>query len=230
MKKLKGSIVILSLLFAVFITQSSFASTENNGFIRQVSPAWGTTDVNPYVSMTVTTDVEIRSTDLTKYVKLIDANGKKVSGVRVGKIRGSTFYVDADSALKVGQQYRLVYMDSIPLAAFTVSSENPVSTAGFNQHAVKRNVSFDKTFEIGFTKQMDADSLTDETIWIENDRGEKVEAVLTLSADKKVATIDPVTNFEAGRMYFLKISGDTQSSSQIGLGTPVIQPFRTVHQ
>lgn len=221
----------MSLLFAVFITQSSFASTENNGFIRQVSPAWGTTDVNPYVSMTVTTDVEIRSADLTKYVKLIDSKGQKVSGVRVGKIKGSTFFVDADSALKVGQQYRLIYMDSIPLASFTVSPENPVSTAGFKRKlAVKRSVPLDKTFEIGFTKPMDADSLTDETLWVENDRGEKVEAALRLSADKKTATIDPVTNFEAGRMYFLKISGDTQSSSQVGLGTPVIQPFRTVHQ
>ncbi len=231
MMKLRNHIVLLLLIIAVLGTQVSFASPDHNGFIQQVSPAWGTTDVNPYVSISVTTDTEISGSDLSKYVKLIDENGRKVSGVRVVKGSGTTFYADADYPLKPGKTYRLVYMDSIPLTSFTTATKQLVSTAGFKRkYGIKRDIALDKTFEIGFTKAMEETSLDQGSIWIENDLGEKVDATLTLASDKRSATIDPKENFAPGRMYFLKISGDAKSVSQIGLGTPIIQPFRTRHE
>lgn len=231
MGKLRSRIVLLLLLIAVLGIQVSQAQSDHNGFIQQVSPAWGTIDVNPYVSISVTTDTALSSTDLSRYIKLLDAANRKVSGIRILKGSGSTFYVDADTPLKLGQTYRLVYMDSIPLTSFTTATKTLVSTTGFTRKfAVKREVPLDKTFTIGFTKPMNVNSINPASLWIENHLGEKLEANLTLSADKKSIAIDPVKEFAHGQMYFLKITGDAKSVQQVGVGTPVVQLFRTKHE
>lgn len=232
MLKLVGRVALSLLLAAVLGTQVSFATTSgNNGFIQQVTPSWGATDVNQYVSISVTTDTRLSPSDISKYIKLIDANGNTVSGVRTLSGTNSTFYVDADTPLKSGETYQLVYMDSIPLTSFTTSTQQTVLLDGFTKkYPVKREVALTKSFEIGFTRSMDSGSVNQDTVWIENDNGQQVESTLELAPDQRSVTIRPIKDLVKGHMYFLKISGEAQSTNQIGVGTPVIQLFRTKHE
>ncbi|MFM1651251.1 Ig-like domain-containing protein [Brevibacillus sp. B_LB10_24] len=233
MKKAAGRIFLLMLLAVLFggIQGPLVSAAAGSGFIRSVTPDWGAADISPYVSIEVALDTAVPEDVLRDYVSLLDPAGKPVSGVRITRGSGTSFYVDADVPLVSGQTYRLMYMDVVPLTQFTTASRPQVSLAGYAQkYDSMRDVPLNKTFEIGFTQPMLPESVSPDTIWIEDDRGGRVDVKVSLSADKQAASIAPVADFSSGRMYFLKVSGGVRSEQGVGLGTPTVLPFRTVHQ
>jgi len=205
------------------------ARHESEGFIRASTPSWGGNDVSLYPSIEVQLDASPIAATLQKYVRLIDSHGRIVTGTTLTKWSNNRFTLDADSPLSANERYRVMFMGVIPLASFTTTARALEHDRHVQSDGPQRNVSRSKTFEIEFNQAIDANSVNAQTVWIENDRQEKINAIRKLSRNKREIQIRPVTPLKRGGMYFLIISVQIRSQEGIIVGKPSIQPFRVKH-
>jgi len=211
------------------LKQKSAPLEKRSGFIRSSTPAWGENGVSLYPSIELQLDASPIAATLQKYVRLIDSQGHAIPGTVLTKWSGNRFTLDADSPLTANEHYRVMFMDVIPLASFTTTDRTPEHDRYVKSFGTQRNVSRTKTFEIGFTQAIESNSVNTQTIWIENDRQEKIPATLALARNNREIRIRPATALKLGEMYFLIITDQIRSQNGIALGKPTIMPFRVKH-
>ncbi|WP_139491144.1 S8 family serine peptidase [Brevibacillus dissolubilis] len=207
--------------------------TAEGGFIQSVTPDWQTTVSDPNPMIEVTLDVPLTSAHLSKYMKVIDSKGKRLAGIRFKRVSSTnTFTVQSNRPFLMNETYHLLYMDTLPIVQFTVTEKTssfPVSQARveFTSLPVQTDIPLDKTFEVGFSKPMQAGSVNSSTVWLEDAQGTEIPVTLTLLADQRRATVDPIQDLLPGQTYYLKVSDSTQSVKGVRLKQAVVLLFHT---
>ena len=106
----------------------------------------------------------------------------------------------------------------------------PVVTDGFIKpfegvEKEEQQVAADKEWTVAFSTTMKEASVNDSTVYIVNTRGDKVEADLTLSSDKKEVTIVPSEAFNSRYNYEVIVTEKLLSESGKALKQAVKLPF-----
>jgi len=116
-------------------------------------------------------------------------------------------------------------MIAILVIAISFISSAPVTFAKSFPYKVIEDAS--KTWKITFTQVLQADSVTNASVYI-LDGNTKIPVRLTLTGSNKSINVTPVTPYEKGKDYELKVESTLKSATGKSLNQPTSMKFQLV--
>ncbi|WP_176560179.1 Ig-like domain-containing protein [Brevibacillus dissolubilis] len=204
----------------------------DQGFLRGSNLTYGETNVPQYRSIQLAFGTEMDGVGADQFKEqlvLLDSSGNPVSIQAVkSRSNGNIWSISSSQdAWKKGETYTLHYL-GLPIVRYTTAAQDTVSTQGFQVYGkTQKNIPLTKRFEIGMTKRMDAKSVTEANVWLEDDTGQKVPATITLSSDKRKISLQAKESLDPGAYYLVKITKGLRSETGVQLQQNWIYPFYT---
>jgi uncharacterized protein YbbC (DUF1343 family) len=109
---------------------------------------------------------------------------------------------------------------------FIVSSTITYSVEKYKLLTTKQNNDPNKVWTIKFTTALDAKTITNENIWVSDEKGNKIETNLDLTGDLKSVKIYPLKkSYNLNESYFLNIENGVQALNGNKLLSAIAMPF-----
>lgn len=199
-----------------------------DGFLRSVSVSWEETGIPLTQSIQLVFDPEQIIGNMGTLLQVKDAEGRVVkTTIRTSKKYPGTFSIGPVSQWSKNTVYTLTYYH-LPIAQFTTAKNETVNLNGYKVYPQLNNdVSLSKKLDIKFTKKIDPKTVTDKSIWLENDQGERVKAKLSTSRDGYHVYLQASSNLLADAYYFCKITNGLLSEKQVPIKENTVYVFHT---
>jgi hypothetical protein len=199
-----------------------------SGYLRELSPGWNASNVSPTRPITLRLDPDKGPGAEAADFLVLDSRGREAS---ISAVESSTtagaWTISPGKSWKPAESYTL-YFRTLPIATFTVAKKTGVSLDGFEVYPqVDDEVPLTKSFEIGFTQKMDASTVSERNVWLEDEAGNLVKTTVSLSKDKRSITVKPTDPLLPGTYYFCKITTGLRSEKGKALKTNTVYVFRT---
>ncbi|WP_134683107.1 Ig-like domain-containing protein [Brevibacillus migulae] len=203
-------------------------SKTGTGWLEELSPAWNEQNVALTAPITLQVDaddtVPVKESEFT----LVNSKGKTLS-VKVSHTgrQTETWTIKPERSWEKGETYTLFYRN-LPLTRFTAGTGKGASLDGFEMYEPAGNeISIYKTIEIGFSKAMDAKTVTSKHVWLEDESGKRVETTLSLSKDKRSLFVNPRKSLKSGSIYYVKMTTGLRSTAGVPMKKNMAYLFQT---
>ncbi|NGQ94775.1 SH3 domain-containing protein [Brevibacillus sp. SYP-B805] len=199
------------------------------GYLRELSPGWQASNVSPTRPITLRLDPDKGPSAGTDDFLVLDSRGREASTVESSTTAGA-WTISPRTSWKPAESYTL-YFRALPIAAFTVAKQAGVSLEGFEVYPqVDNEIPLTKSIEIGFTQKMDAKTVSERNVWLEDEEGNVVKTTVSLSKDKRSITVKPSKPLRPDSYYFCKITTGLRSEKGKALKTNTVYVFRTAQR
>lgn len=97
----------------------------------------------------------------------------------------------------------------------------------YRELPAKTNVPLDKEWKVTFNMGLNPDDVNNDSIYVVNEKNNKVDIKVSLNSDRKSLTVSPVRPYEQGKTYYLIITNKVTSEKGNKLKRPVRMRFST---